>query len=122
MNYTIDASVFIASARASEPHHAASVDFFDQLNAQQPDVFCPSLILAECGSSLAKRTGDPALAFRLVSLVKRFTGMRLIPLSLPLAENAARLAVNFRLRGADSLYTAVAEELPPQSSRGTMKC
>jgi predicted nucleic acid-binding protein len=110
MNYTIDASVFIASARTQEPHHTANLDFLDQLQAQQPNVFCPSLALPECSAALARRTGNTALAQRLVSIVKNFIGMRLVTLSIPLAERAAQIAAVRRLRGADSVYVAVAEE------------
>jgi len=110
VNYTIDASVFIASARTQEPNHLASLDFLDQLQAQQPSVFCPSLALPECGAALARRTGNTALAQRLVSIVKNFIGMRMVALSIPLAERAAQIAAVQLLRGADSVYVAVAEE------------
>jgi predicted nucleic acid-binding protein len=110
MNYTIDASVFIASARTQEPHYAASLDFLDQLQAQQPSVFCPSLALAECSAAIARRAGNVVLAQRLVTVVKNYSGTRLIPLSIPLAERAAQIAAIQRLRGADSVYVAVAEE------------
>lgn len=36
--------------------------------------------------------------------------MRLVTLSIPLAERAAQIAAVQRLRGADSVYVAVAEE------------
>jgi len=110
VNYTIDASVFIASARTQEPHHLASVDFPDQLQAQQLGVRCPSLLLPECSAAIARRTGNAALARRLVSIVKNFAGMRMVALSIPLAERAAQIAAVQRLRGADSVYVAVAEE------------
>ena len=110
MNYTIDSSVFIASIRTEEPHHLASLDFLDQLQAQPSSVFCPSLALPECSAALARRTGDIALAQRLVSIVKNFIGMRMVALSIPLAERAAQIAAAQRLRGADSVYVAVAEE------------
>jgi predicted nucleic acid-binding protein len=51
-----------------------------------------------------------ALAQRLVSVVKNFIGMRLIALSIPLAERAAQIAADQRFRGADAVYVAVAEE------------
>ncbi len=110
MNYTIDASVFIASARTQEPHHAASLDFLDRVQTQLPDVFCPSLVLAECSAALARRTGNITLAQRLVSIVENFAGMRLIALTVPRAQHAAQIAAIHRLRGADSVYVAVAEE------------
>lgn len=36
-------------------------------------------------------------------------GLRLVPFDTPLAEHAARIAIEHRLRGADAVYTAVAQ-------------
>lgn len=63
MNYTIDASVLIASARTHEPNHDASLDFLDQLQTQGPSVFCPSITLAECEAVFPReQTFDEILA------------------------------------------------------------
>jgi len=51
-----------------------------------------------------------ALAQRLVSIVKNIIGLRMVTLSIPLAERAAQIAAVQRLRGSDSVYIAVAEE------------
>ncbi|MDQ3011614.1 MAG: PIN domain-containing protein [Acidobacteriota bacterium] len=110
MNYTIDASVFISSARTEETHHVVSVEFLNQLRRRQPVVFCPSIILAECSAAIARRTGDLVLAQDMVLLVKNFVGMNLVPISIPLAERAAQVAANQRLRGADSVYVAITDE------------
>jgi len=110
MNCTIDASVFVAAARAEETQYAASLEFLKQVQEQKVDVFCPALVLPECSAAIARQTGVPALAERLVLLIESFAGMRLIALSLPLARRAAQIAAVHRLRGADSVYTAVAEE------------
>ncbi|MBO0798216.1 MAG: PIN domain-containing protein [Blastocatellia bacterium] len=110
MNYTIDASVFVASARKNEPHHSESLKFLAQIRAQQLSVVCPSLVLAECGAAIVRRTSDSALALRLVFLVKNFPELRLVDISTPRAERAAQIAAAHRLRGADSIYVAVAEE------------
>jgi len=110
MNYTIDASVFVAAARAEEKQYAVSLAFLKQAQEQGVDVFCPALVLPECSAAIARRTGLPALAEKLVLLIESFAGLRLIALSLPLARRAAQIAAAHRLRGADSVYTAVAEE------------
>ena len=110
MSYTIDASVFISSARSLEAYHSTSVEFLKQLEREQPVIFCPSIILAECSAAIARRTGDPVAAQDLVVLVKDFVGMNLLQVSVPTAERAAQIAAAQRLRGADSIYVAVAEE------------
>ena len=110
MSYTIDASVFISAARMEEVHHLVSVDFLALLRRQQPLVFSPSIILAECSAAIARRTGNPIAAQDLVGVVKNFVGMNLVQVSVPIAERAAQIAAAQRLRGADSIYVAVAEE------------
>src|SRR5215210_7355863 len=110
MNYTIDASVFISAARMEEADHLVSVDFLGQLQRQQPMVFSPSIILAECSAAIARRTGNPIAAQDLVLVIKNFVGMNLVQVSVPIAERAAQIAAAQRLRGADSIYVAVAEE------------
>ncbi len=110
MSYTIDASVFVSSARQPEVSHAVSVEFLDRVQKEQAPIFCPTLILAECSAAIAKPTGDVALAAHLVLLVKDCAGMHLIALSLARADHAATLAADQRLRGADSIYLATAEE------------
>lgn len=47
MNCTIDASVFVAAARAPEAHHAASLEFLRLVEGQTGNLFCPTLVLDE---------------------------------------------------------------------------
>lgn len=94
MNYTIDANVFVASARADEPEHLTSIDFLTALQAQSVAVFCPSLVMAEPSAAISRRTGDPVAAMALVSLIKNFVGMKLEVVSVQLAERAAQIAAD----------------------------
>ena len=110
MNYTIDANVFVASARANEPEHLTSIDFLTALQAQGITVFCPSLVLAESSAAISRRTGDAVAAMALVSLIKNFAGLKLEAVSAQIAERAAQIAADYRLLGADSIYVAVTEE------------
>lgn len=110
MNYTIDASVFVAMARATEPHHLTSLDFLTVLQTTGAAVFCPALLLAEASAAITRRTGDVVAALSLVALIKNFTGMNLMTVTAALAERAAQIAADHRLRGADAIYVATAEE------------
>lgn len=110
MNYTIDASVFVVMARVTEPHHLASLDFLTALQTSGADVFCPALILAEASAAITRRTGDTVAAMNLVALIKNFAGMNLVAVAEALAERAAQIAADCRLRGADAVYVATAEE------------
>lgn len=109
MNLTIDASVFVSAARPSEKLYPVSYGFLQKVKGEK--IFCPTLILAECGAAIARPTGDSALSKKLVALVRRFPGLTQIPLNRSLALRASEIAIENRLRGADAIYVAVAENL-----------
>ena len=109
MNLTVDASVFVAASRTDEPHYAASRRFLQQARTQHCNLYLPTLVLPECAAAIARPTADATLAEELVSLVESFPRLQLVPLNLPVARRAAQVARDHHLRGADSVYIAVAE-------------
>jgi predicted nucleic acid-binding protein len=111
MNLTIDASVFVSSARTEKTHHHASRRFLSQMQGQNAALFCPILVLPECAAAIARPTGDAGLGEELVALIEAMPGLQLVHLDSPLAHRAAEIAARHRLRGADAIYVAVAEAL-----------
>ncbi len=109
MNLTVDASVFVAASRAGEMHYRASRQFLQQVQAQQCDLYCPTLVLPECAAAIARPTADARLAEELVLLIQGIPRLHLVILDLPLAQRASQLAREHRIRGADSVYVAVAD-------------
>jgi predicted nucleic acid-binding protein len=109
MNCTIDASVFVSAVRLEEDHYAASREFLRQAREETAPVFCPTLVLPECAAAIARPTGDSALVDELTTLVENFPGLRLVNIDLSLSRRAVQIAKTHRLRGADSIYVAVAE-------------
>jgi predicted nucleic acid-binding protein len=109
MNYTIDASIFVAAVRDQEVQYQASLEFLDHAQTQGAVILCPSLVLAECAAAIARPTGDVALAEKLVALIENFPGLNLIAVTSSLARRAAQIATSQQLRGADAIYVAVAE-------------
>jgi len=73
------------------------------------EVYCPTLALAECAAAIARQTSDPYLARELVGMIEELPGKKLISLDLSQARRAAQIAVEYRLRGADATYVAVAD-------------
>lgn len=110
MKLTIDASVFVAGARPSEPHYAESRAFILEAQMAKVEVICPTLVLPECGAAIARRTGNPALAVSLVAMIESWPDSKLIQLNLPRARRAAQIAASHGLRGADAIYVTIAEE------------
>jgi len=109
MNCTVDANVFVAAVRLGEEHYAVSRRFLHLVRAEAVAVFCPTLVLPECAAAIARPTGDAALVEELTTLIESFPDLRLVTLDLPLARRAVQIAMTYRLRGADSIYVAVAE-------------
>ena len=109
MSLTIDASVFVAAARYQEARHSVSRRFLRQAQSQGLAVFCPTLVFPECAAAIVRPTGNVALGTELVALIADFPGLRLVNLDIPLAHQAVQVATHHRLRGADSIYVAVAE-------------
>jgi predicted nucleic acid-binding protein len=91
------------------PYHKASLRFLRQIREQGAEVFCPTLVLAECAAAVARQTGKPVLAERVIALIDRWPNLHLIPLDESLARQAAQIATTHRLRGSDAVYAAVAD-------------
>jgi len=107
--YTIDANVFVAASRPSETHNAISRHFLETLNSMNQVVFCPTLVIPEAVSAVARVTDDEILRNSIVQLIKSFKNLYFVTVTNSLAQRAAATARRQRLRGADSVYVAVAE-------------
>lgn len=108
MNLTIDASVFVASLQDHEIHYADSLTLIGVVHSRGIPVSCPSLVLTETVAAVARATGDAHRIERASTLIETMPSMNLISLDTPLARQAAELAAQHRLRGADAVYVAVA--------------
>lgn len=110
MKLTIDANVFVSAANPTEAAHTDSLRFLQQIRTAAPEIFCPVLLLPEVGASISRPTGNAALAAVLVSQIEQWPGLQLVQLTLARAHRAATLAISERLKGADAIYAAIAEE------------
>lgn len=107
----IDASVYIALIHAGEPDHARSRTWFERAKAAQEPVRAPVILLAEVAAALSRGLRDRALAHQVLKQLTRAGAVELVPVSLALAERAASLAADHRIRGCDAIYVALAEQL-----------
>lgn len=107
--YTIDASVHINALNPAEPGSAESQDFLDFLRRGNIPQVCPTLLIVEMAGALARAFDDheECLAFALA--IRNLPKMSLVSLDESLAVSAAGLAAQYRLRGADAVYAAVAQ-------------
>jgi len=107
----IDASVYITLVNAHEREHSTSWVWFEQARAANESVVAPVILLAEVAAALSRGVGDPTLAHRVVQQLARSEVIELIPVTLTMAEQAAEIAAEHRIRGCDAIYVALADQL-----------
>jgi predicted nucleic acid-binding protein len=107
----IDASVLISALLPQDGQHAVSVGWLQQQTAAAARLIVPAILPAEIAGPIARRTGDTELALRAVRIVLTLPNLHIVIIDGQLGERAAMIAAEYRLRGADALYVAVAERL-----------
>lgn len=107
----IDASVYIALVNAREREHTASWAWFERAREADEPIVAPVILLSEVAAALSRGVGDPMLAHRVVEQLLRSAMVGLRPVTLALAEQAARISVDCRVRGCDAVYVALADQL-----------
>jgi predicted nucleic acid-binding protein len=106
--FVIDASVFVADARIPEPFHTDANRLLETLTARGCVLHTPAIVLSEIAAALARGAGDPILAREAVKMYRQWPGIRLSPVDETLASLAAEIAANYRIRGCDAIYVALA--------------
>lgn len=106
--HTIDASVFLNAFNPAEVGHAESNRLLAELQAQAVPLIVPALVLPEVAATISRVRGDAALAQAFADQLSRLPNLLLIALDLVLAQQAASIAAQYRLRGSDAVYAAVA--------------
>jgi predicted nucleic acid-binding protein len=107
----IDASVWVSRLVQKDVFHPV-VKAWMQARRDRGVVFLsPALLLPEVAGAISRRTGDPKLARQALDNLQNLPGLRLVQMDQPIVQGAARLAANLGLRGADSVYVAVAARL-----------
>ncbi len=108
--YTLDASVVMNAFNPAEAGHAISLQLQTAIQAQSIQVIVPTLLLTEVAATIGRVLGDAPRARDFAVRLSRLPYLRFVSLTRPLALEAANLAADFRLRGADAVYVAVARQ------------
>lgn len=106
--YTVDASVFLNAFNPYEPGHPDSRRFLSQLQEQATPIVVPTLLLPEVAAAIGRGRQDETLARSFASGIERLPHLIWVPLDRTLAQQAVDAAAQFRLRGSDAVYAAVA--------------
>ena len=105
---TIDASVFVSAFTPTEPAHQASKTLMLNVRQQSIPILVPVLVLPEISAALSRGQGKPELGLAFVQEMRNLANMTFIDVDDVVATLAVDIAANYRLRGSDAIYAAVA--------------
>ena len=107
---TIDANVFVSAHVRTRANYSASALFLDRVAFKAVQVHCPTLVLPETAAAVIRATNRPKLTELAAAQIEAFPNLLLEELTANRAHRSADVAVACRLRGADAVYVAVAQE------------
>jgi predicted nucleic acid-binding protein len=107
----IDASIWVSRLVPQDEHHVRCQKWLTAQRAAGVTLVSPSLLLPEVAGAISRRTGDPKLAERAVQNLQALPGLRFVEMNQTVIQISAQLAATYGLRGADSIYAAVARHL-----------
>jgi predicted nucleic acid-binding protein len=106
----IDASIWVARLVAEDVFYEPVKTWMSARLADNDQFLAPSLLLAEIGGAISRRT-MPSLALKAIEQIQNLPGLQLVEMEDSLLQEAAHLAAQLGLRGADSIYVALAARL-----------
>ena len=110
MFIVVDASVWVARLVSQDIFYEPVKEWMADRRAEDDQFLAPSLLLAEIGGAISRRT-SPSLGLKAIEQIENLPGLQLVEMENSLLREAAKLAAELGLRGADSTYVAVAVRL-----------
>jgi predicted nucleic acid-binding protein len=111
MFVVVDASVWVSRLIEGDEFHIAVKNWVNSQREQGTTFISPSLLLAEVGGVISRVTGKPELGLSAIQKIENLPDIRIVEMDKALMDDASRIAVKYGLRGADSVYVAVAATL-----------
>jgi predicted nucleic acid-binding protein len=110
MFIVVDASVWVARLVSQDVFYEPVKEWMAAHIESNDHFLAPSLLLAELGGAISRRT-TASLGLKAIQQVQNLPGLQLVEMDHSLLLEAAQLAAELGLRGADSTYVAVAARL-----------
>jgi predicted nucleic acid-binding protein len=104
----VDASVWVARFLLGDKHHAAASACITRLLHSGQRLTVPVLAWAEVAGAIARRSGSDETALQALVLLQQRRWIDAIAIDRTLGEQAAQMAAQYKLRGADAVYLALA--------------
>ena len=110
MFIVVDASMWVARLVAEDFFYEPVKQWMSARIERDDQFLAPSLLLAEIGGAISRRTTS-SLGLKAIEQIQNLPGLQLVEMEHSLILEAAHLAGELGLRGADSTYVAVAARL-----------
>lgn len=107
----MDASVYVTMLDANDPEHTNCLAWFTAAATSDEPIVAPSLILSEVAAAISRGHSDAELAKAVVVALETSAIVSLVAVTSQLAKRAAIIAADQRVRGADAVYLALAQQL-----------
>ncbi|MBV6394919.1 MAG: tRNA(fMet)-specific endonuclease VapC [Anaerolineales bacterium] len=111
MFVVVDASIWVARFVESDEFHTPVKNWMNTQREQGTTFVSPSLLLAEVGGVISRVTGKPELGLNAIQKIENLPDVRIVEMDKALMDEASRIAAKYGVRGADSVYVAVASAL-----------
>jgi len=111
MFVVVDASVWVSRLVEGDEFHIPVKGWMNSQREQDATFVSPSLLLAEVGGVISRVTGKPELGLNAIQKIENLPDVRIVDMDKALMDDASRIAAKYGLRGADSVYVAVASTL-----------
>jgi predicted nucleic acid-binding protein len=109
--YVIDASVQVSDFYEGDIHHGVTRHLLQIVETHGLPVVCPEILLPEVAAAVARNTDNSDLGQQLARSLRQISHYHLVPVDEKLANLASDLAAQYRIRGCDAIYVAVAHRL-----------
>jgi predicted nucleic acid-binding protein len=106
----LDTSVLVAAALGREAGHRNASAFMTAVRDVHAPIVVPTLLFPELMAAL-RRNGYPATRIRQLVRAFRDSQVMIVPLDMPLAEQAGEIALFQAVKGSDSVFLALARSL-----------
>ena len=107
----IDASIYISLVTRGEDAHQPTRTWYEAALRSGEVMHAPVVILSEVAAAISRGQDDNERARKVAETLKRSQAITLHTVSLSMADRAAVIASEHRIRGCDALYVALAEAL-----------
>jgi predicted nucleic acid-binding protein len=107
----VDASVWLSFLLEQDVNHSVTQPWFIDVLVSKLPIAAPILLLAEVGGAVSRRLGDAEMGEKAINRLLSIPTLRLVDVDHALGIQTGRIAANYRLRGADACYVAVAAQL-----------